>query len=64
MTLAAILQKEIVNRDINVSKNQMLDKLSEIRRCWVKKKDSNRAVSVLEEMDDFQAKLWAIIQSI
>ena len=42
----------------------MLDKLSEIRRCWVKKKDSNKAVSVLEEMDDFQAKLWDVIQSL
>jgi len=64
LTLASILQKEIVNHGINISKNQMLDKLSEIRRCWVKKKDSNKAVSVLEEMDDFQAKLWDVIQSL
>jgi len=64
MTLAAILQKEIVSRGINVSKNQMLDRLSEIRRCWVKKENSNRAVNVLEEMDGFQAELWAAIQSL
>lgn len=64
LTLTAILQKEIANRGINISKNQLLDKLSEIRRCWIKKKDSNRAVCVLEEMDDFQAKLLDAIQSI
>ena len=64
LTLASILQKEVANYGIKISKNQLLDKLSGIRRCWIKKNDSNKAVCVLEEMDDFQVELWDAIQSI
>ena len=62
LTLASILQKEIANRGINISKNQLIDKLSGIRRCWVKKKDSTAVKKVLEEMDEMQINLWDVVQ--
>jgi len=64
LTLATILQKTVVNADGHISKNQLLEKLSGIRRCWIKTKDSNRVSSTLEEMDNFQNKLWNIILSL
>jgi len=64
LTIASILQKEVANHGLEISKNQLLDRLSEIRRCWVKKRDSNKAVSVLEEMDSLHRELWDTIQSI
>jgi transposase len=64
LTLATILQKEIYNHGIVISKDQILDKLSGIRRCWIKNKDNNKAVNVLEEMDNSQSELWDVIQSI
>jgi len=64
LTLATVLQKEVVNSGINISKDKLLAKLSEIRRCWIKNKDSNKVSNVLEEMDDFQNKLWNIILSL
>jgi transposase len=64
LTLATILQKEVMNRGVSISKNKLLNKLSEIRRCWIKNKDSNKAVNVLEEMDESQSQLWSIIQYI
>jgi len=64
LTIASVLQKEVTSKGIDISKEQLLDRLSEIRRCWVKKRDSNKAVSVLEEMDSLQMRLWDIIQSI
>ena len=64
LTIASLLQKEVANNGIDISKEQLLDRLSEIRRCWVKKRNSNKAVSVLEEMNSLQIRLWDIIQSI
>ena len=64
LTLAAILQKIVVTAGVHISKNQLLDNLSGIRRCWIKNKSSNNAFNILEEMDDSQAKLWNIILSI
>ena len=64
LTLASILQKEIVNYGIDISKDQLLDKLSGIRRCWIKNKDSNKALNILEDMDNSQAVLWGIIQNL
>jgi transposase len=64
LTLATILQKDVLKHGINVSRNQLLNKLSEIRRCWIKKKDSSKATNILEEMDEVQSQLWNIIQSI
>ena len=64
LTLASVLQKEIVNHGINISKNKMLDQLFGIRRCWIRKKDSNKAANVLEEMDDLQTELWDAVRSL
>lgn len=64
LTLATILQKEVMNHGINISKNQLLNRLSEIRQCWIKNKDSNKATYVLEEMNDIQSQLWNIVQCI
>jgi transposase len=64
LTLTTILQKEVLKHGINISKKQLLNKLSEIRRCWLKNKDSNQATNVLEEMDTMQSQLWDAIQSI
>ena len=63
LTLATILQKIVVNAGVHVSKTQLLDNLSNIRRCWIKNKGSNKAVNILEEMDDSHTKLWNIILS-
>jgi len=64
LTLATILHMEVVNKGIEASKFQMLDILQSIRRCWLKDKDSSKVTNVLEEMDDTQAALWNVIQSI
>ena len=63
LTLASILQKVVANAGVHISKNQLLNNLSGIRRCWVKNKGSNKTSYVLEEMDDSQAKLWNIVLS-
>ena len=64
LTLATVLQKEVLKTGIRISKNQLLDKLSGIRRCWVKDKNSNKASNTLEEMDDCQTDLWNILLSL
>ena len=64
LTLATILQKIVVDAGVHISKNQLLNNLAGIRRCWVKNKDSNKASYILEEMDDSQSKLWNIVLSI
>ena len=64
LTLATILQKMVINSGVNVSKNQLIDDLSSIRRCWIKSKGNNKVSNLLEEMDDSQAKLWGILLSI
>ena len=64
LTLATILHKIIANSGVRISKSQLLDDLSAIRRCWIKNKGSNKAINVLEEMDDSQAKLWNVVLSI
>ena len=64
LTLASVLQKEVLNQGINISKNQLLNRLSEIRQCWIKNRDSNKVTYVLEEMNDVQSQLWNIIQLI
>jgi len=64
LILATILQKIVANAGVNISKNQLLNKLSGIRRCWIMNTDSNKVSNVLEKMDDSQAELWNIILSI
>jgi len=65
LTLATLLYKEVVKRGFNeMSKIQLLDCLSQIRKCWIKDKDGNNATYVLEEMTETQVRLWNIINSI
>jgi transposase len=65
LTLATLLHKEVVNRGLNnISKSQLLDTLSQIRKCWIKDKNGNNVSYVLEEMSDVQAKVWDIVNSI
>ena len=64
LTLATILHTEVTNRGFDASKFQVLDTLHSIRRCWIKNSDSNKAANVLETLDDTQATLWNIIQTL
>lgn len=64
LTLATILHKEAVNQGFAGSKTRMLDILSQIRRCWIKDRNSNKATYVTEVMTDEQSSLWSIIQNI
>jgi transposase len=64
LILATILQKMVLGSGVNVSKSQLIDDLSSIRRCWIKNKGNNKVSNVLEEMDGSQAKLWNIVLSI
>jgi len=64
LTLATVLQKIVINQGICITKNQLMNKLSQIRRCWLKDKNSNKVTNIMEEMDEIQSRLWAIIQSI
>ena len=64
LTLATILHREITTRGFEGSKFNVLDILNSIRRCWIRDKDSNKVTNVLEELDDSQAKLWNIIQTL
>jgi transposase len=64
LTLSAILQKEMQNRGIDISKDKLLKTLSSIRQSWVKENVGNKVTKVLEKMDDMQSKLWEAINSI
>ena len=64
LTLATILHKEAIRQGYDGSRNNMLDTLSNIRRCWIKDRDSSKASYVLEAMDDEQESLWRIVQNI
>jgi hypothetical protein len=62
--MATILYKEVSKRGFESSQFHLLDVLSSIRRCWIKDKNSNKAINVLEAMDNTQATLWNIIQAL
>ena len=64
LTLATILQREVVSKGVNYSKFHILDILNSIRRCWIKDKNSNKVVNVIEELDDIQTSLWNVIHSL
>ena len=67
LTLATVLYKEVLNYGYcELSKIQLIDTLSQIRRCWIrdKDKDSSKVTYVLEEMTNLQSKLWEIINVI
>ena len=62
LALATILHKEVSEQGLNVSKFHMLDILGSIRRCWITDKNSTKVSNVLEDMDDYQIKIWNAIQ--
>ena len=65
LTLATLLYKEVVNRGFDeMSKIQILDTLSQIRKCWIKDKNGSNATYVLEQMTPEQSKLWDIVNTI
>lgn len=64
LTLATILHREVIAKGVDISKFHLLDVLNSIRRCWIKDKNSNKVANVIEELDDNQANLWNIIQSL
>jgi len=64
LTLATILHREVVSKGVNYSKFHILDILNSIRRCWIKDKNSNKVVNVIEELDDIQTSLWNVIHSL
>ena len=65
LTLATLLYKEIINNGLKeISKIQLLDYLSQIRKCWIKNKDESNAAYVFEEMTDTQAKILDIVNTI
>ena len=65
LTLATLLHQEVVNRGFDeMSKLQVLDSLSQIRKCWIKDKNGSNARYVLEQMTPVQSKLWAIVNTL
>jgi len=65
LTLATLLYKEVVSHGINdISKIQLLDLLSQIRKCWVSDMDRKNVAYVFEEMTHIQSVIWEKIESI
>jgi transposase len=66
LTLTAILQKELQNRGLNISKSKLMDELHEIRESWIKNISTheNQVIKKLEEMNDFQSMLWGSIEAM
>jgi len=64
LTLTAVLQKELRMRGIELSKDELIEKLSLIRQCWIKEAGGNKIIKVLEEMDERQSKIWDIIGGV
>jgi transposase len=64
LTITSILQKELHKCDIDISKNMLIETLSNIRQCWVKDKNSNKVSKVLEDMDELQTNLLNAVSSI
>ena len=65
LTLATLLYKEVVSSGVDkISKIQLLDYLSQIRKCWIKDNNGSNASYVLEEMSDTHIKIWDAVNSI
>ena len=63
IVLEEVLQIHLKEHDISLSKQKMIDQLSEIREGWVFEKD-NKVTRLLEKMDDNHTKLWESIEKI
>jgi len=65
LTLATLLHKEVVDSGFDeLSKIQLLDYLSQIRKCWIKDKDGSNATCIFEEMTETQVKIWDAVNTI
>lgn len=70
LTLATVLQKELQDKGIAVSKDKLIEMLSGIRECWISDNDYNmdskniKVSKKLEYMDEEQENMWKIIGSI
>jgi len=66
LTLTVILQKELLNRGLNISKNKLMDELHGIRESWIKSMNTheNQVIRKLEEMNGLQATIWGLIEAI
>jgi len=65
LTLATLLYKEVAAHGFNeMSKIQILNTLSQIRKCWIKDKNGNNATYIFEQMTTTQSRLWDIVNSI
>lgn len=68
LTLTIILQKELIDRGINISKDTLMNELSGIRESWVKENRDDtiggQVIRKLEEMNECQKKIWEIIAMI
>ena len=64
LTLSSILQKELYNKGIDISKNRLMETLSQIRQCWVKDSVGNKVTKILEDMDDLQSDIWSVVKAI
>ena len=64
LTLTTALLKELQVKGIHVSKNKLMESLSQIRQCWVKDVNSNKVVKVLEEIDEQVSIIWNVINSL
>jgi len=66
LTLTVVLQKELQNRGINISKNKLINELCGIRESWIKdnKTTENQIIKKLEDMSDLQAKIWGLLEKI
>ena len=63
LTLATILQKEIEDAGIHISKDKLWDALFQIRESWVKHSDNN-IVKTLEKLDGEQSKIWDVVNKL
>ena len=64
LILAAVLQKELKAKGVVISKDKLIESLSQIRQCWVKDNNSNTITKVLEDMDSELLNIWNIINQL
>lgn len=68
LTLACILQKEVEKEDLKISKDRLLEELSEIRESWITDSreagKEKRVIRKLEEMNSTQNKIWGIVEKM
>lgn len=65
MIIAEMLRLQMENAGIKITKAEMLDRLNEVRDCWIR--DSSKTTTVtrtLETMDKAHEKLWEVAESL